>query len=80
MKSWRVMGIDTDAGRALQSQLGASTQLPLSGSVFISVKDADKPAFIDICRDLAGLGFTILAAGGTTTALLQVFLQHVSIR
>ena len=67
-----VMGIDTDFGRAFaKSQLGASTQLPLSGSVFISVKDADKPAFIDICRDLAELGFTILATGGTTTALLE---------
>ena len=65
-----VMGIDTDFGRAFaKSQLGASTRLPLSGSVFISVKDADKPAFIDICRDLVELGFTILATGGTTTAL-----------
>ncbi len=65
-----VMGIDTDFGRAFaKSQLAASTILPSSGAVFVSVKDADKPAYIDICRDLVSLGFSILATGGTTDAL-----------
>ena len=65
-----VMGIDVDFGRAFaKSQLGASTRLPQSGTVFISVKDADKDAYIPICRDLAEMGFTILATGGTTDAL-----------
>jgi len=65
-----VMGIDNDFGRAFgKSQLAASTVLPLEGSVFISVKDADKPAFIPICRDLSVMGFEILATGGTTDAL-----------
>ncbi len=65
-----VMGIDANFGRAFaKSQLGAGTTLPLSGSVFISVKDADKEAFIPICRDLFDLGFTIMATGGTTDAL-----------
>ena len=66
-----VMGIDADFGRAFaKSQLGASTRLPQSGTVFISVKDADKQAYIQICRDLADMGFEILATGGTTDALL----------
>ena len=65
-----VMGIDNDFGRAFgKSQLAASTVLPLEGSVFISVKDADKTAFIPICRDLSVMGFEILATGGTTDAL-----------
>ena len=65
-----VMGIDNDFGRAFaKSQLGAGTDLPLSGTVFISVKDEDKPAFIEICQSLVEDGFKILATGGTTAAL-----------
>ena len=65
-----VMGIDNDFGRAFgKSQLAASTVLPLEGSVFISVKDTDKAAFIPICRELSEMGFDILATGGTTDAL-----------
>ena len=65
-----VMGIDTDFGRAFaKSQLGAGTDLPMSGTVFISVKDEDKPAFIKICQNLVNDGFSILATGGTTVAL-----------
>ena len=65
-----VMGIDTDFGRAFaKSQLAASTRLPVSGKVFISVKDADKPALLDICRDLSANGFGILATAGTARFL-----------
>ncbi len=65
-----VMGIDTDFGRAFaKSQLGAGTNLPLHGTVFISIKDEDKPDFIEICRNLVEDGFSILATSGTTTAL-----------
>ena len=67
-----VMGVDTNFGRAFaKSQLSAGTVLPLKGSVFISVKDADKDAFIPICQDLVNLGFSIIATGGTTDALQQ---------
>ena len=65
-----VMGIDRDFGLAFaKSQLGAGVELPLSGRVFVSVRDEDKPAFIDICRDLHEIGFEILATGGTMTVL-----------
>ena len=75
-----VMGIDTDFGRAFaKSQLGAGTDLPLSGSVFISVKDEDKPAFIDICQSLVEDGFKILATGGTTAALQAAGVPATSI-
>jgi carbamoyl-phosphate synthase large subunit len=67
-----VMGIDSDFGRAFaKAQLGAGVRLPIAGTVFISVKDEDKPAFIDICRDLVAIGFDILATGGTTRALTE---------
>ena len=65
-----VMGIDRDFGLAFaKSQLGAGVELPLSGRVFVSVRDEDKPAFINICRDLHEMGFEILATGGTMTVL-----------
>ena len=65
-----VMGVDSDFGRAFaKAQLGAGVSLPLAGTVFISVKDEDKPAFIEICRDLVADGFSIIATGGTTQAL-----------
>ena len=65
-----VMGIDSDFGRAFaKSQQGAGVDLPLSGTVFISVKDEDKAEFIEICRGLVTNGFDILATGGTTDAL-----------
>jgi carbamoyl-phosphate synthase large subunit len=65
-----VMGIDGDFGRAFaKSQLGAGVDLPLTGKVFVSVRDEDKAGFIAICRDLVEIGFEILATGGTTDAL-----------
>ena len=67
-----VMGVDTDFGRAFaKSQLGAGTDLPLTGTVFISVKDEDKAEFVEICRDLVADGFSIVATGGTTDALTK---------
>jgi carbamoyl-phosphate synthase large subunit len=48
-----------------KSQLGGGTHLPSSGAVFVSVKDADKPWIIEPVTSLIGLGFRILATGGT---------------
>ncbi|MFD0987850.1 carbamoyl-phosphate synthase large subunit [Methyloligella solikamskensis] len=61
-----VMGIDKDYGIAFaKSQLGGGSKLPLSGTVFISVKDADKAGMVAPARELAEMGFTILATRGT---------------
>jgi carbamoyl-phosphate synthase large subunit len=39
-----VMGIDTDFGKAYaKAELGAGQRLPLSGTVFVSTNDRDKP-------------------------------------
>ena len=65
-----VMGIDRSFGAAFaKSQQGAGVDLPLSGTVFISVKDEDKQPFVEICRSLVKDGLKILATGGTTAAL-----------
>ena len=61
-----VMGIDSDFPMAYaKAQLGAGQKLPLSGAVFISVRDEDKQPLLEAARLLAELGFTILATGGT---------------
>jgi carbamoyl-phosphate synthase large subunit len=65
-----VMGLGTDFGSAYaKAQLGAGMRLPVEGTVFISVMDADKPAVVPVARQIEALGFTILATGGTGTFL-----------
>jgi carbamoyl-phosphate synthase large subunit len=65
-----VMGIDRDYALAFaKSQIGAGNNLPLEGTVFVSVRDADKERLIGAMRDLAQAGFRILATGGTKRAL-----------
>ncbi len=65
-----VMGLDTSFGRAFaKAQLGAGVNLPLEGTVFISVKDSDKQAMVPLARELCAMGFSILSTGGTATYL-----------
>ncbi len=65
-----VMGIDTDFGRAwAKSQLGGGTKVPTSGTVFISVKERDKPAMVKAGRKLVDMGFTLIATRGTARYL-----------
>ncbi|MBP9891917.1 MAG: carbamoyl phosphate synthase large subunit, partial [Planctomycetes bacterium] len=65
-----VMGIDDSFGRAMaKAQAGASQRLPLSGKVFISVKNRDKAKIPPIAQKLHELGFTIVATGGTAQAI-----------
>jgi len=65
-----VMGIDDDFGLAYaKSQMAAMPPLPLSGNVFISVRDADKPAILDLARGLQKLGFWVYSTSGTASAL-----------
>jgi carbamoyl-phosphate synthase large subunit len=65
-----VMGIDDDFGLAYaKSQMAAQPPLPLSGNVFISVRDADKPAAVHLASGLLQLGFKVFSTSGTATAL-----------
>ncbi|MFN3371545.1 MAG: carbamoyl-phosphate synthase large subunit [Sphingomonadaceae bacterium] len=61
-----VMGIDQDFAMAFaKAQLAAGTVLPMSGRVFISVKDSDKPHILAAARGLADMGFELVATRGT---------------
>ena len=65
-----VMGIDRDYALAFaKSQIGAGNTLPLEGTVFASVRDADKESLVAAIRDLSALGFRILATRGTKRVL-----------
>ena len=60
------MGIDRDYAIAFaKSQLGGGSKLPLSGTVFVSVKDSDKEKVVAPIRELAEMGFRIIATRGT---------------
>ncbi|GAA0278440.1 carbamoyl-phosphate synthase large subunit [Alteraurantiacibacter aestuarii] len=61
-----VMGIDRDFATAFtKSQIAEGTRLPESGTLFVSVKDSDKPQILGAVRDLVARGFTVVATGGT---------------
>ena len=66
-----VMGWDrTFALAFLKAQMGAGTDLPETGRVFVSVRDDDKTlALAQAVRDLVGLGFEAVATGGTAAWL-----------
>jgi len=65
-----VMGIGKSFGEAfLKAQIAAGEHFPRSGTVFLSVRDADKPVAARIARDLRALGFSLLATHGTASHL-----------
>ncbi|MFH1480799.1 MAG: carbamoyl-phosphate synthase large subunit, partial [Pseudomonadota bacterium] len=67
-----VMGIDQSFGMAFaKSQLAAGQDLPLTGTVFISVKDEDKMGILNTASVLNDLGFKIFATRGTSIFLSQ---------
>jgi carbamoyl-phosphate synthase large subunit len=72
-----VMGSDTTFARAfLKAQLGAGTDLPASGKVFISIRDEDKTdAMMEATQTLTKLGFTLVATRGTAAWLKEAGLE-----
>jgi carbamoyl-phosphate synthase large subunit len=54
-----------------KSQLGAGSRLPTGGTVFISVRDSDKPRILDTAQLLDRLGFKVVATGGTQRYLAE---------
>ena len=67
-----VMGIDYDFGRAFyKAALASDNELPLSGTVFISVRDEDKPELCGIAKSLYKAGFKLLATQGTAHYLKE---------
>ncbi len=65
-----VIGLDKDLAHAMaKAQLGAGVNLPTKGTVFMSVKNEDKPALLPIASQLIDIGFDIVATGGTCSFL-----------
>ncbi len=73
-----VMGVGKTFGEAfVKSQLGAGTRLPRphnpdgsqAGKVFISVKNNDKTRAVEVARELAAMGFRLIATKGTAQAI-----------
>jgi len=65
-----VMGIASDFATAfLKSQQGAGLDLPTAGTLFVSVKDSDKPIVVPAVKGLVELGFNVIATGGTADYL-----------
>jgi carbamoyl-phosphate synthase large subunit len=65
-----VMGVGVTFEEAfVKSQMAASVKLPTAGKAFLSVKDSDKAKAIEIARNLAGSGFTVVATRGTAAAI-----------
>jgi carbamoyl-phosphate synthase large subunit len=71
-----VMGIDSNFNIAFaKAQLGAGDRLPTDGRLFVSVKDSDKPRIVDAVRDLIGMGWKVVATGGTADYLIAAGVE-----
>src|SRR5204863_2104862 len=71
-----VMGVAHEFGMAFyKAQLAAGTRLPSSGTAFITVNERDRAAIVPTARQLAGLGFKLLATRGTCAALRDAGLE-----
>ena len=65
-----VMGISRDFGGAFRdAQIASGMDLPVSGTVFVSVSDRDKEEAVRVSRDLVALGFDLVATAGTAGRL-----------
>ena len=67
-----VMGVGRSFGEAFsKSQIAAGAEIPRSGRIFISVRDADQKGVIAVARYFAGNGFEVVATRGTAQALAE---------
>ena len=67
-----VMGIDRDFRKAyVKSQIAAGSPLPIAGKVFVSVKNRDKRAAVQIAKRLSEMGFSLVATPGTAKVLAR---------
>jgi len=63
-----------------KAERAAGRPLPAEGTVFLSVRDADKPAAVPVAAALSALGFRLLATGGTAQALAAAGLAVERVR
>jgi carbamoyl-phosphate synthase, large subunit len=71
-----VMGVADNFGEAFaKAQIAAGQQLPLNGTVFLSVNDHDKKGAVSLARQFVEMGFHLVATHGTAEALEEAGLQ-----
>jgi carbamoyl-phosphate synthase large subunit len=76
-----VMASATDFPSAFaRAERAAGRPLPTGGTVFLSVRDADKPAAVELGQRLDALGFALCATGGTAAALAAAGLAVNRVR
>ena len=76
-----VMGLDRDFAAAfIKSQLAAGNELPHGGRIFISVRDRDKSAIVELAHTLVRAGFELVATRGTAVALAGAGLPVVEVK
>ncbi len=75
-----VMGLDREHHIAfVKSQLGGGSRLPKTGTVFVSVRDADKARILDSVKLLSGLGFKVLATSGNQRFLAEHGVEAIRV-
>ena len=71
-----VMGVGATFAEAFgKASLGAGEKLPETGTAFISVREVDKPASVDVARMLIERGFSLVATKGTAKVLGDAGLE-----
>jgi len=70
-----VMGVDMTFEFAFgKGQMATGVPIPVGGTVFVSVCDGDKDRIVDIVRPLVGIGYDLVATGGTYERLVAAGL------
>ena len=76
-----VMGMDRSLAVALaKAKMSVGRELPTSGNVFLSVRDSDKKAAIEVARSLVSMGFTVFTTRGTKELLASHSVETKLIR
>lgn len=71
-----VMGVGATFGEAfMKAQIGAGETMPQAGKAFISVREVDKDASMQIAKDLVELGFSLVATRGTAKLMAEQGLE-----
>jgi carbamoyl-phosphate synthase large subunit len=63
-----------------KAERAAGRPLPVAGTAFLSVRDADKRAVVQVAGGLAELGFKLLATAGTADTLASAGLEVERVR
>ncbi|MDF1558320.1 MAG: carbamoyl-phosphate synthase large subunit [ANME-2 cluster archaeon] len=76
-----VMGVDYSFGLVFfKAGLAADNALPMQGKVFMSIRDHDKPALLQVARKMADAGLELIATSGTAQYLARKSIAVTEIK